>query len=693
MHSHSQGCSGLRLGIDVGGTFTDLIVMDGAGKVTVVKTPSTPRDPTRAVEQGISLLAHRLNLSAVELAAGCSLVIHGTTVATNALLERRGARTALLTTAGFRDLLEMREGSKPTGRYDLVSPPPRPLVPRHLRLPVVERIRYSGAVETPLDPDSLAHSLARLAEENVEAVAVCFLHSTANPTHEQLAGEALADRFPGLYVCLSHKVLPQVGEYDRLSTTVVNAYVGPILTDYLRGLLDSLHRLGYQRDVLVIQSHGGVLPATAAGELAAGVILSGPAGGVYGAAFYGDLLGLQDLIGLDMGGTSTDIALIEGGRPAMVSRLEVDGARIALPSLAVHTLGAGGGSIVAVGLDGLLQVGPQSAGAEPGPACYGRGGTRPTVTDANLLLGYLDPGAFLAGTMPLDREAAAAAMTQHVARPLGQNATEAAYGSHRLVNVQMAEGIRAVTVREGHDPRHFTLLAGGGAAGLHAVALARELGITRVLVPRLAPVLSTLGLLATDVRHELSQACVGELAALPAAELQRPADSLAAEGRHRLAEAGVPQSARALSFSVDLLYANQVHPLTVPLERADLLPGNWPSRLRGRFEALYGARYGYHQPDQPVHIRAVRLASIGRLPHPQLAPRRTEAAPPAAPIGKRSIYLGTWVPASIYRLEQLVSGQTLSGPAVVDGDYTTVLVPPGCEAQVDWWGGLSIHVS
>ncbi len=683
----------LPLGIDIGGTFTDLILVHGDGQIAIAKTHSTPSNPRLAVERGISALAEWLGCTTQDLAADCSLVVHGTTVATNTLLERRGARTALLTTAGFRDVLEMREGTKLTGRYDLLSTPPTPLVPRYLRLPVVERIRHDGRVETALDRDSLTQCLDRLAEEETEAAAVCFLHSTANPAHELLAGKALAERFPGLYFCLSHQVLPQVGEYDRLSTTVVNAYVGSALADYLRGLTKSLHRTGYRHDILVMQSHGGVLPAGAAGGLAAGAVLSGPAGGVYGSAFYGELMGVVDLVSLDMGGTSTDISLIKHGRPTMVRQQDVDGVRIALPSLAVHTLGAGGGSIASVGLDGLLQVGPLSAGAEPGPACYGRGGNQPTVTDANLLLGYLDPDAFLGGTMSLDQDGARAAMTKHVARPLGQDIVEAAYGVHRLVNVQVAEGIRAITVREGHDQRRFALLAGGGAAGLHAVAVARELAMARVIVPRLAPVLSTLGLLTTDVRHELSQPCVGSLDTMSSDKVQGLVDGLVDSGRDRLEEADIPEQERVLGFSMDLLYGRQVHTLNVPLEEEDLLPGNWPSRLQARFEMVYRERYGYYQPDQSVHARTIRLAAIGRLPQPQVARSQVDSVRPAKPIGVRLTYLGAWVPTAVYRLAQLAPGETLSGPAVVHSDYTTILLPPPCQAEVDPWGGLSIHVS
>ena len=315
------------------------------------------------------------------------------------------------------------------------------------------------------------------------------------------------------------------------------------------------------------------------------------------------------------------------------------------------------------------------------------------MTDASLLLGYLAPDAFLGGTMSLDQDKALAAMTKDVARPLGQDAVEAADGVHRLVNVQMAEGIRAITIREGHDPRRYALLAGGGAAGLHAVALARELAMARVIVPRLAPALSTLGLLATDVRHELSRPCVGELEAMASDQVRRLIDELADSGQSRLVEAGIPEPERALVLSVDLLYGNQVHNQNVPLEEEDLLPGNWPSRLRARFETVYQRRYGYCQPDQPVHARTVRLAAIGRLPQPLLVRSQAGLVRPAKPIGERPTCLGAWVPTAVHRLEQLAPGETLSGPAVVDGDYTTVLLPPECHAEVDPWGGLIIHVS
>jgi N-methylhydantoinase A len=681
----------LRLGVDIGGTFTDLVLTDDAGRIASVKTATTPHSPALAVEQGVTLLAERLGLPVSELMARCSLVLHGTTVATNALLERRGARMALLTTAGFRDLLEMREGSKAVGRYDLSSPPPTPLVPRYLRLPFPERVRYNGEVEISLDRGGLSGSLDQLDEEQVEAVAVCFLHSTVNTEHERLVGQALAERFPRLYVCLSHRVLPQAGEYDRLSTTVVNAYVGPVLSTYLEGLRESLGRLGYPGDMLVMQSHGGVLPVSAAGELAAGAVLSGPAAGVYGSIFYGELLGLKDLVSLDMGGTSTDIALISDGSPTMVSQREINGARVALSGLAVHTLGAGGGSIAGLGPNGLPRVGPESAGAKPGPACYGRGGTQPTVTDASLLLGYLDPNGFLGGAMPLFPNAAEAAMDRHVAQPLRQDAVEAAYGVHRLVNVQMAEGIRVVSVRKGYDPRHFTLLAGGGAAGLHAVALARELGIPRVVVPRMASTLSTLGLLAANVRYELATACVGELRGMVVARLRRIVEHLIKQGYRRLAAAGVPEANRTLNLSADLLYANQVHALTVPLEEADLTD-DWPDQLRVRFDDSYRARYGYYQPNQAVHIRALRLAAVGRLARPRLLNNGQNATLSTGPVRERAIYLGEWVQATVLRLEGLAPGERLSGPAVIDGDYTTVLLPPECGAEVDPWGGLIIDV-
>src|SRR6185436_13487345 len=483
-----------RIGVDVGGTFTDLVAVDERGHVTLAKAASTPQDQSLGVMEGLELLAQALGSDRATLLRDTERIVHGTTVATNALLERKGARVGLLTTEGHRDVLEMREGLK-DDRYNLRVPPPEPLVPRARRLGVRERVRADGRVETALDRRSLARAVEALRAEGVGAVAVCYLHAYRDARHEKLTRAALVKALPGAYVSLSSEVLPQIKEYERVCTTVVNAYVGPVLSDYLARLGRRLAEAGYRGPVLVMQSHGGVAPIAEAARLAAGAVLSGPAGGVAASRHCATLMGLSDLITFDMGGTSTDISLVAGAEAALAVDRAVGEHRVALPSLDIVSLGAGGGSIGWVDGGGILQVGPQSAGADPGPACYGRGGTAATVTDANLVMGYLDAGNFLGGRARLHVDAAERAV-DGLAGALGADRMAAAEGIHRVVNTRMAEGIRLVSVRRGVDPRRFALLAFGGAAGLHVTDVARQLDLTRVVVPRVAAVLSAWGMLA-----------------------------------------------------------------------------------------------------------------------------------------------------------------------------------------------------
>ena len=473
------------IGIDVGGTFTDIVVSAGSGETIIAKAATTPADQSDGVLAGIALAAERLDMTMADLLAATSRMVHGTTVATNALLEGKTARVGMLTTEGHRDVIEMREGLKPD-RYNLRMTPPAPLVPRRLRLPVTERIRADGSVEIALDPNSLDRAIDRLRDADVRAVAICFLHAWRNPAHEQQAAEAVRDRLPGVYVTTSSDVLPQIKEFERFSTTVANAAVGPVIETYLGRLRSRLHKAGYTGELLVILSHGGVASVPEATRLAAGTALSGPAGGVAAAvALARDGLA-PNIIGFDMGGTSTDIAVVRDGQPTLSGDKSVASARIALPSLDIVTLGAGGGSIGKLDRSGLLAVGPESAGAVPGPACYGQGGTGATVTDANLVLGYLNPENFLGGRRTLDRDAAAAVVAK-LGSQLGITTEQAAAGIHLVVNSRMADGVRVATVRRGVDPRGYTMLAFGGAAGLHITAVAAELGITRVAVPIAAP--------------------------------------------------------------------------------------------------------------------------------------------------------------------------------------------------------------
>jgi N-methylhydantoinase A len=572
--------------------------------------------------------------------------------------------------------------------------PPEQLVPRHLRLGVKERMRADGRIETPLDPASLDAAIAVLETERVEAVAVCYLHAWRDPAHERATKEALHRALPDVYVSLSSEVLPQIKEFERVSTTIVNAYVGPVLSRYLSRLEARLGDAGYQGPTLIIQSHGGVAPIAEAGRLAAGGVLSGPAGGVAGSVYAARLLsqaevgGEPDLIPFDMGGTSTDISLVVDGAATLVMNRRVGSHQIALNSLDIASIGAGGGSIARVDLGGILHVGPESAGAVPGPACYGQGGTSATVTDANLVLGYLDPGNFLGGDRLLDPVPAERAV-DGVAAALGIERLAAARGIHRIINTNMAEGVRLVSVRRGVDPRRFALFAFGGAAGLHATDIARQLGLRRVIVPRIAAVLSAWGMLATNLRFEVSRTHIGDSSALDGATVKRLFDEMEAEAMRRLRAsfAGPARAAR----SVDMRYGEQVFEITVPLDDVNWSVADPLPQIVERFHRRHEALYTYSMPDQESVLVNARVAVSGileELPRePSLPP-----APPCPPGGERRIYLDEWVTAPVYPFDTLAPAQTVAGPGIIESAMTTVLLRPGDTARVTPQGWLDITV-
>jgi N-methylhydantoinase A len=670
------------IGIDVGGTFTDIVVAGPDGASVIAKAPTTPADQSDGVLHGIALAAARLGRDAAGLLADTGRIVHGTTVATNALLEGKTAPMGMLTTEGHRDVIEMREGLKPD-RYNLRMTPPRPLVPRRLRLGVRERLREDGSTETPLDPASLDAALDTLAAAGVQAVAVCFLHAWRNPSHERKAAEAARARLPDAFVTTSAEVLPQIKEFERFSTTVANAAVGPVIGAYLRRLQARLETAGYAGPLFVMLSHGGVASAAEAARLAAGTALSGPAGGVAAAVALAKSGLASDLITFDMGGTSTDIALVQDGAPTLSPGRAVGDVRIALPGLDIVTLGAGGGSIAALDRSGLLRVGPESAGAQPGPACYGQGGTSATVTDANLLLGYLDPGGLLGGTKSLDRDAAAAAVGD-VATRLGLTPELAAAGILRVVNARMADGVRVATVRRGVDPRRFALLAFGGAAGLHVSAIAAELGIARVVVPRAASVLSAWGMLNTDLRVELtrSQTTGIELAALQAAYA-----AMEQEGRARL---GGFTGEVAVHRAADMRYGEQVFEINVTLDHIDWSAPGAAEAIAAAFHARHRALYTYALEDQEAVLVNARLSVIGRL-----APTAQDVAATAtksALVGQRKVWLDGWTDVPVYDFARLADRDSLKGPAIVASETTTVLLRRGDAARYNAQGWLEITV-
>jgi len=677
----------LRIGIDVGGTFTDLVAVDDTGRSTLAKVASTPDDPSIGVMAGLDRLSELLHLAPDQLLQQTERIVHGTTVATNALLEHKGAKVGLLTTEGHRDVIEMREGLK-DDRYNLRMPPPVQLVPRALRLGVTERMRADGTIETPLDRTSLAAAIEALRRAGVEAVAVCYLHGYRDPCHERETAAALAAAMPDAYVSLSSGVLPQIKEFDRVSTTVVNAYVGPALSRYLRRLEQRLVEAGYRGPILIIQSHGGVAPIVESARLAAGGVLSGPAGGVAGSRYATRLLDSNNLIPFDMGGTSTDICLIVDGEPALVSGRGIGGHRLALNSLDIVSLGAGGGSIGRVDAGGILHVGPQSAGAVPGPACYGRGGTEATVTDANLVLGYLDPAHFLGGSATLDAGAAEVALDR-LAATLKVDRIAAAEGVHRVVNTNMAEGIRLVSVRRGVDPRRFALLSFGGAAGLHVTDVARQLDLTRVVVPRVAAVLSAWGMLATDLRFEVSRTHIGDTARLDGAGIKRLFAAMEQEGLARL-RASFEGPVR-VQRSVEMRYGEQIFEITVPLDGIDWDVDDPLPAIVERFHNRHEELYTYALRDQGAVLVNARAAVIGVLPGLPQEPVRA-GRPDALLRSERRVWLREWVTVPVYEFDAMAPGQAIAGPAIIESAMTTVLLRVGNKATVTAHGWLDIAV-
>ena len=676
------------IGIDVGGTFTDLVAIDAAGRTLFAKSLSTPQDQSIGVMAGLEELARRLGRSVADLLADTQRLVHGTTVATNALLEHKSAKVALLTTQGHRDVLEMREGLKPN-RYDLRSPPPEPLVPRELRFGVRERLKPNGEVLTPLDEVSLTAAIAAIKTSGTASVAICFLHAYRNPAHEIAAAERIARELPGISISRSSDVLPQIKEYERVSTTVVNAAVAPVVQHYLERLEKRLAEAGFKGSLFIILSHGGMAPVVEAARLAAATVLSGPAGGMSGARRCGTLLGIPDLVAFDMGGTSTDISLIADGSVTLSADGGLAGHRIALRSLDISSIAAGGGSIASVDSGGIFRVGPESAGAMPGPASYGNGGTAATVTDANVLLGYLDPKAFMGGKRPLDVAAANAAIDR-IAASLKITRIEAAAGIFRLVNLKMADGIRLMTVRRGVDPRRFALLSFGGAAGLHAVALARELEVTRIIVPTTASVLSAWGMLTSDLRYEVSRTHFESGAHSTAAEVRDIFSDLEKQAVARLQ--GWFDGLISVERSAEMRYGEQIFEIDVPLDGVDLKSPTLIADIEDRFHRRHEELYTYAARDQEVVFVNARVAAIGKVAVGEPEQGTAASGAPPAIRSWRKAWFGKWQDVPVYALDDLRPGQALLGPAIIEAETTTVVINAGDKLIVNALGWLDINV-
>lgn len=671
-----------RLGIDVGGTFTDFLLL-GPETQMVHKTSSTPEDPSLGFVEGLSQIADRLELPFERLMESIELIVHGTTVSTNAVLTGSGARTGALLTEGFRDTLRLRDGTRATP-YDNHLVPPPPLAPRERTYGVTERVGPEGQVLGQLSEQSVRDAAAALRADAVEAVAISFMHSPQNDVHEARALEILQQELPGVYLTASHSLLSQIRYYPRTSTTVLNAYVGPIISRYMEALTARLQELRFGGLLLIMQSNGGVATPAEISRRAALSLLSGPAAGPTAGLEHLSRAGIADCLTIDMGGTSFDVAMVKDGRPVTMTDGVVAEWPLALPTIDIHTIGAGGGSIAAVDEGGLLQVGPESAGAKPGPVCYGRGGTRPTVTDADLILGYLSPESPLAGGMLLDLEAARGAF-EPVAKALGVSVEEAAAGVYDLVNVNMATGVRDVTVRRGLDPRDFPVVVAGGAGPVHAAAIAAELEVGLLVVPRQSSIFCAAGMLMCDFQHDEVRALKRPLAAVDASELAGTLQGLAHGGRATLHGEGVGEEAISFHASLDLRYVGQWHELRVQLPWAE---GQRPdiAQIAERFHAEHDRTFGYSSPEAAIECLAVRLTAIGATPKPDLSNLDEMAARRHEPRATRPTWSArqrTMVETPVYDGHALGGGFELQGPAVVELATTTIVVLEGFDLIVD----------
>jgi N-methylhydantoinase A len=681
-----------RIGIDVGGTFTDLVLARADGSIELAKSQTTPADQSLGVVNGIELLAGGEGLDLAGLLARTSAIVHGTTTADNTMIEMSGAVTGLITTAGHRDEIELRRGFKEDIWDPAIAPPPA-IAPRRRRIGVPERLDYEGAIVTPLDETAVRAALRRLARQGTESLAVVFMFSFINPAHETRVREIAVEECPGLHVSLSHEVMPAAPEFERTSTTLVNAFVGPTIERYLQRLVDRLRAAGFARDLLVMQSNGGIMTPEYILRRPVTTLSSGPTGGVIAACAVAAQARVTDFICADMGGTSYDICLIRGGRPEIKAGWNWHHRYlIGLPMVDIHSIGAGGGSIATV-VAGALHVGPRSAGAQPGPICYGRGGTEITVTDANALLGYLNPADFCGGQMQLETGGLARAMESQIGALLGLDAIEAAHGIYRLVNANMANAIRRVAAQRGVDPRGLTMVAYGGNGPVHAAAQADELGIETVLVPKVAPAFSALGLQLSDHIVDEMRAYIAtigqvDLERVNALFAEMEAAARAVLGKRRGAHARI----EARRF-MNLCYPGQTFDMAVPVVSSNgrLKPAALDDTVE-RFHALHEELHTYASRDEQPILRSLRLSLVGITKKPQLPTvGRSSAKPPLK--GRRPAYFGgRFVGTPVYDGARVRAGQRISGPAIIEEPFTTIVLHPRQRAVLDRFGNYRVTV-
>lgn len=673
-----------RICIDIGGTFTDCLVLDDTGTLNLFKSPTIPRDPTEGLLNALKKAAQTYQQTLSDFLGEVNLLFHGTTLATNTLLTRRGAKTGLITTKNFRDVIDLKRAMRPVGTsmYNVFFPPYEPLVPRWLRLGVNERVQFDGSVLTPLDEQEVAEAALKLKEEGCETVAVGFLYSYLYPQHEKRAAQIIKDVFPEAHVVTSHEILPVWREYERFSTTVVSAYVEPVISHHLNKLESSLKAAGFRGSVLMILANGMVQAVNNCIGRAVTLLNSGPAAAPSGAVHLGQSLGLKNLVSVDMGGTSFDVVLVKDGTIPTSTENWVGDERVATKMVDVQTVGAGGGSIAWIDSLGLLRMGPQSAAADPGPACYGKG-TEPTTTDADLVLGYVPHDYFLGGDIALDPKASRLAIKK-VADPLGMSVEEAAQSMFTIVNHVMADQITAVLTKRGYDVRDFAMVAGGGAGPVHAAAIAQVLGIPTVVIPSVAALYSAFGMFAMDIGRDYARSHVARSEALDCAAVGRLLAEMEAEAYAAFAAMGVSKDSVTLTYSADMRYVGQFHEVEVEFDKSAMTPKSLPGLVE-EFNHQHEKLFAFSMPTLKVEFSTFRLTASA--PKAPFALKKisvgTHNADKALKRHRQCIFSGTKMDTPIYDGQHLQAGHVIDGPAIIEEQTTTVVIPGGFRCTVD----------
>ncbi len=675
-----------RLGIDAGGTFTDFVLAQEGGDILLFKALSTPSDPTVAIKDGLARMTEATGESAEALVSNADLCINGTTVALNALIQHKGAKTGLICTAGHEDSLEIRLGHKEDGyRYDAEYPPATMLVPRYLRRGVRERVISTGDARVPMDENDVRAACELFLRDGVQSVAVSFVWSVLNPDHERRAAQIVAEMLPDALLTIGSELYPQVREYTRTSTAVVNAYLGPVLRQYVDAVDGYFRELGARNPVRFFQSNGGLAIGDVLSDRSVYAINSGPASAPQAGLQVAEPFGDRNIITVDMGGTSFDITLTKNGNTNIAKNIDFLRYRLGVPMIQVETLGAGGGSIGHIDEIGLLQMGPASAGADPGPACYDRGGDRPTVSDANLVLGYLNPEGLIGGKLPLNVEKAKEAIMSHVADPLGIGVEQAAFGMYTIVNSNMVNGIRRVSVERGDDPRDFVLVGAGGATGAHIAALAEEMGIAKILIPKLASGLCAYGQIISDVKYNYMAPFPARIeGADVAADLARTYAQIEERGIADLESDGFPRDRIDIRRSLDMRYVGQVHECTVEIGNMEISEASLET-IRQAFHKRHEELYTYSEPHNAVEAVNVESTIYGRIERPKRPTVARSDGLAAAEKGRRNLILssdGTPVGAPVYDGNKLGAGDRIEGPAIIEEDTTTILVASGWHATL-----------